>query len=68
MSSVNRKQNYAKLRAVGYTSTASTVFKDLSDQNIDTLIDIAKETNVQFKQRFLDKLGKAYNIKVVYKI
>lgn len=45
-----RKENYSKLRAVGFTAKEATRFKDLSNDKIIRLIELRKQENKQVKE------------------
>ena len=67
MSSPVRNLNYRKLRRAGYTAKASTLFKDFAPDRINFLVELAKETDATFKERFEKHFGKIYGIKTVFK-
>lgn len=58
---LRRKDNYIKLRAVGFTSKEANKYKDLSRDKINRLIYIKTHYNSDLNKHINDILGGATN-------
>jgi hypothetical protein len=68
MGAVNRKENYKKLRNVGYSPTSATILKDYKEETIQQLINCALESMPDVKKRFAEILGKDLKIDIVFEV